>query len=139
MHETETPPAAEIKVKPRPFLLSIVCMALFVYTATLSLIFLFSILFNNWISKTLAVYFPEREIENGNILVLSAIAFVLASTSFVGTYLIWRLKRAGLYLFSITSLLLLALPFLFGFGNPYSLLIMGVIILLLFLYYRRFK
>lgn len=137
---TESAPDIPVKSKSktRPFILSVLCIALFVYSVTLSLIFLFSMVFNKWISNTLAIYFPERQIESGNIFFLSLVGFVLAGSSFIGTYLIWRLRRAGLYIFSIMSLLLLAFPFLFGFGNLYSLLIIGFMIVLLFAFYKRF-
>lgn len=123
----------------RPFFLSILCISLFVYTGVLSLIFLLSILFNKWISNTLSDFFPEKQIEDSNILMICMVAFVLCATSFISTFLMWKLKRTGLYLFAISSLLFLFFPFIFGFGNYYSLAILGVIIVLLFLYYRRFK
>lgn len=123
----------------RPFFLSILCISLFVYTGALSLIFLLSSLFNKWISNTLSDFFPERNIENINILLLSLVALVLSTASFFSVFLIWQLKKSGLYLFIISSLLFLLYPFIFGFGNYYSLGIMGVIILLLLLFIKKFK
>lgn len=136
---TETPPAAvESKKENRPFFLSILCVSLFVYTGILSLIFLLSIIFYGWISNTLADFFPEREIVKTNILWLSIIAFLLSGASFYATFLMWRLKKSGLFLFILSSLAFQAFPFLFGFGNYYSLIIILVIIVLLLLYWRRF-
>ena len=123
----------------RPFVLSILCIALFVYTGILSLIFLLSILFNGWISNTISDFFPERNIVNRNILILSLVGFLLNSISFYSTYAIWRLRKFGLYLFSVASILFLIYPFFLGFGNFYSVVVMIIIIGLLFLFYRRFK
>jgi len=126
-------------VHHRPFVLSILCIALFVYTGTLSLIFLFSILFNGWLSNTISDFFPERDVENRNILVLSVIGFLLNGIAFFSTYNIWRLKKSGFYLFASSSVLFLIYPFFLGYGNYYSVGVMIVIIGLLFLFYRRFK
>ena len=126
-------------IRHRPFVLSILCIALFVYTGILSLIFLLSILFNGWISNTISDFFPERNIVNRNILILSLVGFLLNSISFYSTYAIWRLRKFGLYLFSVASILFLIYPFFLGFGNFYSVVVMIVIVGLLFLFYRRFK
>jgi len=126
-------------VQHRPFILSILCIALFVYTGILSLVFLFSIIFNNWISNTISDFFPERNIENRSILILSVIGFLLNGISFFSTYTIWKLRKSGLYLFSVASILFLIYPFFLGFGNYYSVVVMIVIVGLLFLFYRRFK
>lgn len=123
----------------RPFILAIFCIALFVYTATLSLIFLFATIFNRWISNIVVDFFPDRNINSTNLLLLSATGFLLNTLSFYAVYSVWKLKRSGLYILMITSLLFLMLPFSLGFGNYYSVIIIFVLNGLLFLFYRKLK
>lgn len=123
----------------RPFILSIFCIALLVYSGTLSIIFLMASVFNSWISQTVSDFFPERDIDPMHILVISLVSFLLNAVSFYAVYSIWNLKRSGLYIFAVAALLFLLIPVFLGFGNYYSLVIIGGLILLLFLFYRRLK
>lgn len=125
--------------KKRSFFLSVLCMSLFVYTGMLSLIFLFAVVFSEWFSITLTDFFPDRSIDKKEILLLSGVALVLNSIGVYASVLIWNLKKTGLYLFSLSSLLFLLLPFFFGYGSIYSLGILTFILILLFLHYRRFQ
>ena len=123
----------------RPFILSIFCIALFVYSGVLGFTFLLAVIFNGWISHTVAGVFTEMDISRGSIVGFSAVSFLLNGLSFFSVYLIWNLKRLGLYLFSLSAMLFLLLPFFLGYGDPYSLVIMSVVIIFLFLHYRRLK
>jgi hypothetical protein len=114
-------------------------MALFVYTGMLTVIFLFALLFSEWFSITLSDFFPDRSVEKEKILLLSGVALVLNSIGLFASILIWRLKKTGLFLFTLSSLLFLVLPFLFGYGSLYSLAILSFVLVLLFLHYGRFQ
>ncbi len=128
----------KIPIKPtRPFLLSILCVALFVHSATLTIIFLLATFFNGWIFSMLQDYFPEKNINNSSVLMLSLLGFVLNGLAFTGIYNMWKLKRSGLYLYSAASLVFILFPFFLGFGNLASIIIIVVLIGLLFLFYRR--
>jgi hypothetical protein len=134
MADKETEP-----VRQRPFLLSIFCVSLFVYTGTLSLVFLLSVVFNNWVSHTVDDFFQERTVNSGLILLLSLAGLLLNGLSFFAVFSIWNMRKYGLYLLAGSSLLFLMLPFFLGFGNTNSILIMGAVNIILFLYYRRLK
>jgi hypothetical protein len=123
----------------RPFLLSVFCIALFVYTGILSIVFLLATLFNKWISNAIDEFFPMREVSSAEVLFLSLLGLLLSGVSFYSVISIWRLKRAGLYIFTFSMLFFQAIPFVFGFGNILSIIVMGVIILSLFLFYKRLK
>ena len=123
----------------RPFVLSVFCVALFVYTASLTLLFLMATVFNGWVSNAVDDFFQDKEISRLNILILSALGFLLNGLSFYAVYVIWKLKRSGLYLFAISSVLFLLIPFFLGFGSVMSLLIISLVIISLFLFYSRLK
>lgn len=125
--------------KQRPFVLSVILVSLFVYTGTMSLIFLLAILFNRWISNTLSDFFPERDIKTGDVLMLSIIAFVLTTVSFAGVYMMWKLLKPGIFVFSISALSFIGFPFIFGFGNYISIIIISSVVILLLLFWKRYK
>ena len=89
----------------RPFFISILCFSVFVYSAVFILIFLATAIFNNWIYYVLNDYLPENGVEKSVILWLSLTGIVLYCGSFFGAFLIWRMKRAGLYTFLAASAL----------------------------------
>lgn len=128
-----------IVINQRPFFLSVILVSLFVYSGTMSIIFLLASIFNKWISNTLSDFFPEKNIDPGNILMLSLIAFVLTATSFAGVYLMWRLKKKGLFIFSISALLFIGYPYLLGFGNYLSIFIILTVVVIVFLFWKKFK
>ena len=134
MAEKET----DIK-RGRPFILSIFCIALFVYSGTLSLLFLLATVFNGWISQTVADFFPEKTIDSKNILIINLAGLLLNGISFYAVYSLWRLKRSGLYIFAVAATSFLLIPFFLGFGNIYSLIMQFFLIGLLFLFYGRLK
>lgn len=121
----------------RPFIVSIVCIAFFVYSGLNALIFFFSIIFNSWISETLSDYFPEKDIEQINILVISIVAFGLNALSFLGTWYIWNMRKKGFYILSAFSFLFLIFPFLLGYGSWLSLLILSIPLGIFLIYFRR--
>ena len=128
-----------IPVARRPFLLSVFCIALFVYTGFLSIIFLLATLFNKWMSSAIDDFFPMRVVSRAEVLFLSILGLLLSGISFYSVISIWRLKRAGLYIFTTSMLLFQAIPFVFGYGNVLSIIVMGVVVLCLFLFYKRLK
>lgn len=132
-HNKETPPVQE-----RPFLLSVFCIALFVYTGILTLVFLLAVVFNHWISHTVDDFFLERTVSRGSIIALSLVAFLLNGLSFYSVFAVWHLKKHGLYTLALSSMVFLLFPFFLGFGNVSSLIIMGSVNVILFLFYKRF-
>ena len=127
------------KIRKRPFLLSVICIALFVYTGVLSLIFLLALVFNGWMHETVNGFFPEQEIDPMQILLIGSAGFFLNGLAFFAVLSMWRLKRYGLYLFVLSSFLVFLVPYFLGYGNAQSLLIIGVFNLLLFLFYSKFN
>ena len=123
----------------RPFLLSVFCVALFIYTGILTLVFLLAVIFNNWISHTVDDFFLERTVTRSSIIALSLVAFLLSGLSFYSVFAVWHLKKHGLYTLAMSTMIFLLFPFFLGFGNVSSLVIMGTINVILFMHYKRFS
>lgn len=121
----------------RPFILSILCVAIFSYSILFLLLFLTAIFFNNWITNVLNDFLSVGEVQRNSILMLSIVGVILYSMSFYGAYLIWKLKRKGFYYYLISSALIIILPFIFQFGNIVSVAVLLLMILLILLYFRK--
>lgn len=127
------------KISRRPFFLSILCIAIFVYSGFLSIIFLFAILFKEWVTNTMLDFFPEKTFTSAYILFFSAIGFLITSTSFIGGYFLWKLKKIGFYLYLTSNLIFIFLPFFIGDGNLYSAAILIIILLLILIFIKKLK
>jgi Na+/melibiose symporter-like transporter len=121
----------------RPFLLSILCFSVFVYSAVFILIFLATAIFNNWIYYVLNDYLPENRVEKSAILWLSLTGIALYGSSFFGAFLIWRMKRVGLFIFLAASALIALLPFLFGFGSIINMIVFSILAVVFAFFYRK--
>ena len=121
----------------RPFFLSILCVAIFSYSILFILVFLTGIFFNSWITKVLNDFLADGNVKHTYIIILSIIGIILYSMSFIGVFLIWKLRRKGFYIFLFSSFLIVALPYLFHFGNVVSAIVLLILNLLILIYYRK--
>lgn len=123
----------------RPFFLSILCSVVFVYSGFFILLFATGILFNAWITRVLNDYLPERNITSGTVLLICIAFAVLYGLSFFSAFLLWRLKKLGLFLYVGSCLCLAVFPIIGGFGNYIPAIVFTLISIALILYYRRLK
>ena len=121
----------------RPFFLSILCVAIYSYSTLFILLFLTGILYNKWITKVLNDFITVGEVHPNSILTLSFIGIILYSLSFMGAFFIWKLKRKGFYIYLISSLLIISLPYLFHFGNVISTIVLLLLVVLILAHYRK--
>lgn len=121
----------------RPFFLSILCVAIFSYSTLFILLFLTAVLFNSWITNVLNDFLAIGEVQQNSILLLSIIGIILYSLSFYSAFLIWKLKRKGFFMFLISSLLIVSLPYFFNFGNMISAIVLLLLALLILLHFRK--
>ena len=121
----------------RPFFLSILCVAIFSYSTLFILLFLAGTLYNGWITKVLNDFLLDGEVHPDSILILSLAGIFLYSLSFMGAFYIWKLKRKGFYIYLISSLLIISLPYLFHFGNLISTIVLLVLIVLILLHFKK--
>ncbi len=121
----------------RPFFLSILCVAIYSYSTLFMLLFLTGILYNKWITKVLNDFLTVGEVHPNSILILSFVGIILYSLSFMGAFFIWKLKRKGFYIYLISSLLIISLPYLFHFGNVISTIVLLLLVVLILAHYRK--
>ena len=123
----------------RPFFLSILCIAIFVYAGFLAALFLFALLFNIWVTVTLEGFFPEKNLITNNVILISIIGLILNIASIVGAIFLWKLRRKGFYIYLFSNLIFILLPFFIGYGNIYSSTILVIMLLLITIFYRKLK
>lgn len=123
----------------RPFVLSLLCFVVFVYSAFFILMFAAAILFNGWITRVFNDYVPERNITSSVIMIVCFASIVLYGLSFLGALLLWKQKFKGLLIYIISSVLIAVIPFLFGFGNFITVIVFAVLIVTFALFYHRLE
>ena len=123
----------------RPFMLSLLCITLMVYAATLVVIFFLLLIFNNWVTQVVSDYFSRQSINRNEILIISSIGFVLHVGLFLSGILLWKLKKKGFYLMVVCFAILALLPFIFGFGSWLSIIIYGLMVVLVSLFYKKYS
>ncbi len=123
----------------RPFFLSIICIAIFVYAGFLVTLFLFGLIFNTWVTATLDDFFPEKNLISNNVVLISTIGFILNIASIIGAVYLWKLRKIGFYLYLLSNLIFIFSPFLIGYGNLYSASILILILLLIVLFLKKLK
>jgi len=126
-------------VTKRPYLLSVMCVALFVYSATITLIFGIAILYKSWITIVVTDYFSGFEFSTRNIMFLSLAGLITHISLLFSAILLWRLKRLGYFFLILTLATLILLPYLVGFGNRLSAIVYVILIGLFSIYYRRYS
>lgn len=124
-------------IRQRPFFLSILCVIVFVYSALFILMFLSVVLFHNWITTILNDFLSGEGFNDQFIFTLSLAGTLLYGLSFLGAYFIWKLKRFGFYLYTLSSIALITVPYFFNLGSIISSIILIVLILSFALYYRK--
>jgi hypothetical protein len=127
----------QIQESKRPFFLSILCVAVFVYSTVFILIFLAVASYNNWIGHVLTDFFPEAKVEKSTILWLAITGFILYSLSFTGAVFIWRMKRLGIIIYIAASIMIASIPFLFGLGSIINVIVFSALIIAFIFFYRK--
>ena len=131
--------ASQETIIKRPFFLSILCIAIFVYAGFLAALFLFALLFNIWVTITLEGFFPEKNLITNNVILISIIGLILNIVSIFGAIFLWKLRRKGFYIYLFSNLIFILLPFFIGYGNIYSSTILVIMLLLITIFYRKLK
>ncbi|MCB0805977.1 MAG: hypothetical protein KDC05_09285 [Bacteroidales bacterium] len=138
MNQENKQPDSEVRTA-RPFFLSILCVALFVYAAFMTLLFVLSLVYNQWLREVVTDYFNTPGSSGQRILLIGLFGLVMHIVLLSGSWLMWRLKRLGYFLTLAVFILLIIMPFIFGVGSWFSTLIYVLAILLFSVYYRIFS
>lgn len=123
----------------RPFLLSVLLLALFVYSGLMSLLFLLALIYTHWLTDVVNDYLGNTEVQQQGVLLLSVAGFILHLVSLTGIIFMLRMKRIGFYLFVTAVLLIIVLPFFFGYGSIYSAIIFLLTIIFLGFFYQKLR
>jgi hypothetical protein len=124
-------------IKPaRPFLLSLVALFSFVFHGFISLLFLFATFYSGWIFDIVIKYMPQSPISRATLTLYILAGFFLHACSFTGTFMIWKMKRAGYILFSVAGLIIASYQL---FQTRISFLTTGVYILLIIIFGLFYK
>jgi len=135
MDETED----QIQNTQRPFFLSILCFSVFVYSVVFILIFLFSIIFHNWVFIVLNDFLPGNGIDKQVIFYLSITGALLYIGSFIGALFMWKMKRSGYFIYALSTIFTISLPYLFGYGSLINLISLSVLVLGFSFYIKLMK
>jgi hypothetical protein len=95
------------------------------------------ILFKGWVTRVFNDYVPERNITSSVILIVCFAAIVLYGLSFLGALLMWKQKLKGLLIYMISCVLIIVIPYLYGFGNFITVIVFAVLNISFALFYRR--
>jgi hypothetical protein len=109
MEEISTTPGnTQEEAAKRPFLLTVLCLFFFVFFGLISILFLFALLYSGSIADMVLRYAPENPPARITVLFYILGGFLLHALSLAGIILIWKMRRLGYILFSISSLIIAA-------------------------------
>jgi hypothetical protein len=126
-----------IRENGRPFFLSILCVAVFVYSVVFVLIFSALAVFNNWFKFVLTDFLPELEIARSKIIWFAVTGIVFYSLSFAGAFLMWKLKRLGFYIYVAASAMISIVPYLFGLGGITNVIVFSILTISFLFFFRK--
>lgn len=116
----------------KPFFFSLLCYIGFSYTLLFSLMFLAGMIYSSGISGIFNKYLQIYELSQLNFFLFSVLGFVIFFGSFAGIFLMWKLYRAGFYIYTVSALLFITLEIIYaGFYLPDILIHITLIILFL--------
>ena len=121
----------------RPFFLSILCVVVFVYSVVFVLIFTALAAFNNWFRYVLTDFMPELEIEKSKIIWFAVTGIIYYALSFTGAYLMWKMKRMGLFIYVAASAMISAVPYLFGLGGITNVMVFSILVIAFMFFFRK--
>jgi hypothetical protein len=125
--------------KPRPLLLTILCLVSFVYFALLSLFF-FTGLFNaGWITRVTNQYVTTENYSKTQVLLVFGSGFLLHALAFTGTLLIWKLHKAGYYFLGLSCLIIATYQLINPLTAITSTAIYIFLILIFGIFYNRLR
>jgi len=123
--------------KDRPFLLSTLCVFAWVSYGLMTLLLLAGILYSGYISEVFNQYLDPESRSGIPLPVWFVTGFILNATAFTGVFMIWRLRRTGFLLFTISTLLLAVMHLLRADISLAAALFYLTIIVLFGIYFRR--
>lgn len=118
--------------KRRPFFLLVLCVVSFIYNGVLSSLFITSLFFPTYIQRLLNTYFTDITFSMAGTYAVLGTGLLLFGITFFGVLKMWLLQRAGFYIYLVSKLLLIIILF---FSSYYSLINIGISVLLVIFYW----
>ena len=112
MKQSETPDAKPVPLPDqhgasrRPFLLTLLCLAALASFGLITLLLLPSLFYSWSFTNLINTYITGPPVSSGTVFLVMLLLIILYATACAGIILIWRLKRAGYFVFGIPVLLL---------------------------------
>jgi hypothetical protein len=131
-HKPEVP-----LVRPRPMVLTALCLFSFVYFGLLSGLLLLSLVYSGWITELVNLYNPGHGSTWFAVTGVFLLLFLLHALCFTGTFLVWRRKRTGYFIYGISALMLSFYQLFQPTVPVYSTAIPVALLVLFGLFFRR--
>jgi hypothetical protein len=129
----------EIIVKPRPVLLSVLCIFSFVYFGLLSVLFLAGLYNASAIASVTGIYTPGEMFSKSEIRLLFTGGMLLHLIGFAGVVLLWRLRKTGYYILGLSCIIIASFQ---TFRPDISVTTTAIYVLMIFLFgvfYKRYR
>jgi hypothetical protein len=104
MKKTTLPGAGESPARKRPFFLTALCLASFIFFGLISLLLLVSLLYSGSFRNLINTYVTGAPVSFVGVFFVLLLMCLLTAAAFTGTLLMWRLKRKGFFIFGIPVL-----------------------------------
>jgi hypothetical protein len=118
-------------VKSRPVFLTILCLFSYIFFSVLTILFCLGIFWSEWVTRVINQYSHPEIYTKTQILILFFAGFLLHLLAFIGSVLIWNLRKTGYYLLGLSCLIVATLQ---SFQPQIAVTTTAVYILLLLLF-----
>ena len=88
----------------RPMALTVICLFSFIFFGMISIIFLLALFYSGTVTEVLLRYAPGNGITKTGLFFYAFFGFLLHGGSFTGCVFMWRMKKIGYILFSLSTL-----------------------------------
>jgi hypothetical protein len=82
----------------RPVFLTALCLFSFVYFGLFTILFLLGLFYSGTVTKVITQYLPADVPASSGIRLIFAGGFLLHLLGFIGSVLLWKLRKSGYYL-----------------------------------------
>jgi hypothetical protein len=125
-------------LRPRPILLSALCLFSFVCFGLVALLFLTGLFNTGRITGVMLQYMPSGNYSKAQTFLVFSAGFLLHGLALTGIFLMWNLRKAGYYFLGIPCLIIASCQLINPLAPILSTAIYIFLILLFGLFYRRF-
>jgi len=130
---------AEDRPVVRPFALTLLCLFSFVFYGFIGILFLISLFYSGWLTKTINLYIPENEYTTIQVAMIALAGFLLHGAALAGIGMIWKMRKKGYLLFGISTLVISACHLFLGRQSFISLMVYIALVILFGIFFRKLR